>query len=1256
MTKLNQIQNALLELDGGKFQKLADSYIYKKGYEWINSPGSVTGSDKVRKGTPDTFFRLPNGKYVFVEYTTQQTGVFNKVMNDLNKCLDVMKTGVPIEEIIFCHTTTLSATEEHDLGIECMKYGININIFGIDKISQDLYHKYPILARDFLNIEVDTGQIVPPDDFISAYGRSKLATRLNTKFLFRETEIEQTLQDLENSDLVIVSGRPGIGKSRFALECCKRFKDAHPDYDFQCIYNRGQDLYEDLRVYFSEPGSFLILVDDANRVSRFDYIVQLLQGKREDQRIKVIVTVRDYALDGIRDSASSQGDAPIMELKPLEDSQIKQLVKDEFVILNPLYLDRIADISKGNPRLAMMAAEVAKRENKFESIIDVTVLYDQYFASIRRDLQELGDKNLLKVAGIVAFFRSIDYSNKEIMASIEDAFEMPSGAFWETAQRLHDLEIFDMYENEVVKTSDQILATYLFYLAFFKERVLDFSILLEHFFPKHSHRLVDAINPVLNTFNLDEVKGAMREPVDKAWKSLEERNDKDGLLHLLEVFWFLLPTETLLYVKGQIDEMESKEFDLSRMEFKENSWIPSPSILDILGSFKYGNDADFRIALELLLEYIAKRPDELPQVLFLLTDRFGFNHRSYLRGFIIQQEVIDELWTYTNNGQNDIYSRIFLAVAEKYLHIKFHTTELKESHSFNMIKFHLPPTSELIQLRQIIWNRVFLLYKISALRKTVLNVLHNYCISNRADSVRDVITQDAKEVLPFMNTELDPDSFCHCYAVHEYLDLLGCQSILFDKGMESKFTNEAYTLSTLLLQKNLERKNLGLGHDMYKLLKRKQIDENFKNFDLSDYKTFLNMCQEIYIEMVQERMDYQIQRETIRILLALADREPDIYINVLEYYLKLGDPLNLISLPESPRLIEKLVKIYKAERSYEILRLLDPTMRPWLFCYYAALPASEISKDQLRQLYSLYQEAEGSSLPRCLDFLLKYRSLDEAVVVRVTEIILEKVNTEPNFAYALESLFKEYTDVNKEVIDIFAENKYLLKRAYLAVLKIEDYADYDGKTFERILDLDQDFISEYIDHVYKIEDMPGLPDDTRDFTFLWMRDDYEKVIERAVNQTFRNELGQDAFRYTYTYLNVFFTQQNNDKKYDVVRERQNRFLNALIRQNYNNPDMMRFIFGVIANFATERRRQFVALFLEYNKCFEDFERLALEPNSMGWSGSAVPMLEKRVDYFESLLQHLNDVKLLQHRQHVERIIQRYQRDIEREKKKDFIGD
>lgn len=169
MGKINQIQNRLQGLNGGEFQKLCDSYLIKKGYHQIYPIGSVVGSNKVRKGTPDTLFLLPDGKYVFAEYTTQKTNVLGKCKDDLKKCFDEKKTGIPvdkIQEIVLCHTTDLLAAELNSLRTECEKYRVNLNVFGIGAISYDLLEKFPGIARDYLGVEVDTGQIVPVDEFI----------------------------------------------------------------------------------------------------------------------------------------------------------------------------------------------------------------------------------------------------------------------------------------------------------------------------------------------------------------------------------------------------------------------------------------------------------------------------------------------------------------------------------------------------------------------------------------------------------------------------------------------------------------------------------------------------------------------------------------------------------------------------------------------------------------------------------------------------------------------------------------------------------------------------------------------------------------------------------------------------------------------------------------------------------------------------------------------------------------------------------
>ncbi len=125
----------------------------------------------------------------------------------------------------------------------------------------------------------------------------------------------------------MVSDRPGIGKTRFALECCARYLTEHADAKVFCIFNKGADLFEDLRVYFSEPGHFLIFVDDANRLTRLEYALQLLHDQREDQKIRVLATVRDYALESVEKIARPFGGGESVELHQFKDDQIKECAR-----------------------------------------------------------------------------------------------------------------------------------------------------------------------------------------------------------------------------------------------------------------------------------------------------------------------------------------------------------------------------------------------------------------------------------------------------------------------------------------------------------------------------------------------------------------------------------------------------------------------------------------------------------------------------------------------------------------------------------------------------------------------------------------------------------------------------------------------------------------------------------------------------------------------------------------------------------------
>ena len=80
MGKINAIQKAILELDGGEFQKLMDAYLCKKyQFDNIQPLGSHTGTNKVTKGIPDSFVKLENDKYILIMYGSVENTTYVKL-------------------------------------------------------------------------------------------------------------------------------------------------------------------------------------------------------------------------------------------------------------------------------------------------------------------------------------------------------------------------------------------------------------------------------------------------------------------------------------------------------------------------------------------------------------------------------------------------------------------------------------------------------------------------------------------------------------------------------------------------------------------------------------------------------------------------------------------------------------------------------------------------------------------------------------------------------------------------------------------------------------------------------------------------------------------------------------------------------------------------------------------------------------------------------------------------------------------------
>lgn len=1253
MSKLNQIENKIREQDGGPFQKLADAYLYKKGYENLNPLGSLIGTDKIGKGTPDTFISLPNGKYAFAEYTTQQRGLFDKLKSDLAKCFDESKTGMAIEKIekiVFCHTSILIPSEEEYLRKMCQSRNVNINIFGIGPISFDLYQKYPGIAKDILGIEVDTGQLLTRAEFVSIYNKNVLSTPLDTSFHFRDKEISDSLELFEKSDLLIISGRAGVGKSRLALECCDRFLLAHSGYIMKCIFNKGPDIFEDLRVHFAEPGNYLAFVDDANRINRFEYVLQLLNERSGERRIKIIATVRDYALGKVKSLADSFGGGAEVLLEPFKDKEIEKIVEDIYGIHNHIFLERIAAISKGNPRLAVMAAALATKSGTFESITNVSSLYDEYYSSIGSEISDLKNPDLLKTAGLVAFFHHVDYTDKKSLEKVTEAFGINPEVFWSSARRLHELEIFDMYEEEVIRVSDQIISTYLFYLAFFKERVLDFSMLLDSFFPNYNQRFIDSMNPVLDVFYSENLTRTLRVSVDKIWEKAKEANDEKKLMHLMEMFFYLKETDTLLLARNSIGSMRYEPAIKDWQPETEPDWnIPSPSLLSILCLFRFLQLNSFKIAVGLLLEYLKKQPNDFPKILYILVDRFGFTHRSYLDDFIYQQTVVEKVLGEFHHEDSDLSAKLFLGVARKYLQTDFHTTESKGGREFVIINFKLPATAELFDLRSNIWKGVFELYEFTGFRDMVLSIIHTYATSAYHVSSNEVTQKDSELLIPFLINNLDQRNYGHCVLAMDYFKFLGRNNVEFDKTLQNQFRNKAIEISELFLEDFTKKENRDLGYEQYVANHKERIRDSLKTLDPQGFSDFLANCQNIYSELKDGHKRYQFCEGIALALLSVAERDPETALEVCRRYLASGDPFEIHPFP----LVDRLVKVIGPDAAMEFLNAQSFTSkRKWLFCFFGLLKGDQIDKKFLSKLLSLFEESRETDLPHHLDFLMNYLPLDGQIVPRVVTIILKKASAMPNVANSLSMLFNPHTELCKRNVELFKDDLGLLKKAYFAVLTMDPHSDYNRQTLASILEVDKNFIFEYVDWKYDGKKWLSRHDDMHDYSFLWLRNDFKELMGRLLKHIYNKE--NQVETYSSNYLETFFLVAKKDGNSKVIRDRQKELILDLIQVSNHDLGFMKFIFSLVVNLEEEKRRMCLAAFLEHNNDFDDFKRLPIESHLWTAIGSLVPVIQKRIDFLDSLLSLVGTVELLQHRQYLEQEIEGLRKYMEAEKRRDFI--
>lgn len=1205
----------------------------------------MAGTQKTTLGTPDTYFITANGKYVFVEYTTQRTKLFAKIRNDLEKCLDTAKTGVPhdkISEIIYCHTSSnLTPLQDSEVKTLCEDVGIKLTVIGIDKLAEDIYLFHHNLSRDFLGISISTNQIQSYDEFIISYNSNKMAAPIDTKFLFREKEFQDIGDAYLKVDVVILSGSAGTGKTRLALHYVKNHADAKNEKIY-CIHSNALPIYEDLKLFLDRPGNYFLFIDDANQLSGLQHIIRYVSMKPEGYNVKILITVRDYALQKVINDVREITSYEIVNINAFSDNEIKELLETSLGILNSDYQERIIRIAEGNARIAILAGKVACNSNRLESIDDVSQLYEDYYGSTLEDNQLLVNKNLCITAGIIAFLEAIHLEHIEALLPILQENGLCRDSFIENIRMLHEQEIVDICNDKAVHFSEQCLSNYLLKYVFFDKKLLSLSKMIKACFSSYRERTISSVNTLLNIFRNSTLLNFVEKEIKLLWDEL--LTEKSPIFfEFVKVFFRINPTETLLLLQNEIESEEKVICEWSNIDTEKgkNYQHVKDDIIKILGGF--ADTTDLPTACDLFFQYYLKRPDLFMEFYHAVNIYFGIHRDSVYYGFYTQITFFEKIKEYSDDWKQEFIVGFFLQIAEEFLKLHFSPAEEGRKNTITIYQIPLVMSEGVETYRKLIWEYLSSLCEIERYRAKVGKILSSYGGTVEDVSI-SVLQFDLKYITLILKSNFPPDKLKNCILANKIVQVFNNKNCSGESLFSEYFQGEFIQLYFLL--KGSDYKIEGNYKEREKL-KKQSIYQYISNCDLEMFKKLIDVCSDI--SELDNRSSWEVGEGLGIAFDAISDKKY-YYIDAIKYYIRNDTPNNL----QPYHLVDTLFSLSSDSEVYEIIIGEEYSQKnAWVCAYYHELPPELITEKHLHGLYAFLKDTSDrditSSSMRDVDFLEKYKAIDELALIEGCKIILSKKEYSPFIMHIyFDLLFNSYHNAPKEVIQKFNCNLELLEEIYCTMLLYDNHQDYDGQFLKEIYLVRPSILDKYIDCLIN-RNKGSFRDHQERHCCFFALDDFVEIYNEIFEQLVRDsQFSRLSVPY---FLEVLLLPKQNKQK---LLEKQDEWIRQCICRFCNDETKMYCLFSVVSKLEPKRKREYISLFLENKPLFEDFQRIPLVPTSWSWSGSAVPMYSAWIEFLESLLPSFIGLKWIKHKNYIETKIGYLKEQIESEQIEEIL--
>lgn len=282
------------------------------------------------------------------------------------------------------------------------------------------------------------------------------------------------------------------------------------------------------------------------------------------------------------------------------------------------------------------------------------------------------------------------------------------------------------------------------------------------------------------------------------------------------------------------------------------------------------------------------------------------------------------------------------------------------------------------------------------------------------------------------------------------------------------------------------------------------------------------------------------------------------------------------------------------------------------------LPPSMVTKENTLE-YKHFLETnftkEEPLVPRIYS-LEKYAVYNAELPIYISNIILSKHLSVHQF---LGTLFR-----SEEITYLgcaFKSNMDILKKLYFNGLG--PHFDFYGELFWLIFDDDKTVWKQYLEwlkmNLHRNEYRSGV------FEKIWKEDNYIEYINLAVETL----LPDKYFVFNENAAKTIFPE--SEKRLQEMKERQRRWFEFYIRRNYQEIKKIRLVISAANVVCESWKLELILLFLSLNKSYSDFQKLYLFPLSSSWSGSEIPLIDKKILFLKELKESLKGIDYIQHR-------------------------